>query len=146
MNGKIIKKLPKKFHAHFSGIEYGPKGERKHLKTTKKFFEPLAAALIKTRRDITLICESPQPYKDAAMKYYGEWTDVIFHASRLCGEYGLDTMVIEPLIAWLTRCYQEGILNENQEQAKNHWRGSNSSNNLVNNDTPCRHSYSSMCL
>jgi deoxyribonuclease-4 len=59
--------LPKKFHAHFSGIEYGPKGERKHLKTTKKFFEPLAEALLKTKCDISLICESPQPYKDAAM-------------------------------------------------------------------------------
>lgn len=65
--GKILKKLPKKFHAHFSGIEYGPRGERKHLKTTRKFFEPLAAALLKTRWDVTLICESPQPYKDAAM-------------------------------------------------------------------------------
>ena len=64
---RVLKKLPKKFHAHFSGIEYGPKGERKHLKTTKKFFEPLAQALLKTKRDVTLICESPQPYKDAAM-------------------------------------------------------------------------------
>jgi deoxyribonuclease-4 len=64
---KILRKLPKKFHAHFSGIEYGPKGERKHLKTTKKFFEPLAEALLKTKCDVTLICESPQPYKDAAM-------------------------------------------------------------------------------
>ena len=64
---KILKRLPKKFHAHFSGIEYGPKGERKHLKTTKKLFEPLADALLKAKRDVTLICESPQPYKDAAM-------------------------------------------------------------------------------
>jgi deoxyribonuclease-4 len=64
---KVLKKLPKNFHAHFSGIEYGPKGERKHLKTTKKFFEPLAQALLKTKRDVTLICESPRPYKDAAM-------------------------------------------------------------------------------
>jgi deoxyribonuclease-4 len=64
---RVLKKLPKKFHAHFSGIEYGPKGERKHLKTTKKFFEPLAEALLKTKRDVTLICESPRPYKDAAM-------------------------------------------------------------------------------
>ena len=64
---KILKKLPRKFHAHFSGIEYGPKGERKHLKTTKKFFEPLAQALLKAKRDVTLICESPEPYKDAAM-------------------------------------------------------------------------------
>ena len=64
---KILKKLPKKFHAHFSGIEYGPKGERRHLKTTPKFFKPLAEALLKTNRDVTLINESPQPFKDAAM-------------------------------------------------------------------------------
>ena len=63
----ILKKLPKKFHAHFSGIEYGPKGERQHLKTTKKFFEPLAIELIKRKVDVTLINESPQPFKDAAM-------------------------------------------------------------------------------
>jgi len=63
----ILKKLPKKFHAHFSGIEYGPKGERQHLKTTKKFFEPLARELIKHKVDVTLINESPWPYKDAAM-------------------------------------------------------------------------------
>ena len=63
----ILKKLPKKFHAHFSGIDFGPKGERRHLKTTKNFFEPLARELIKRKLDITLINESPQPYKDAAM-------------------------------------------------------------------------------
>jgi deoxyribonuclease-4 len=64
---EILKKLPQKFHAHFSGIDFGPKGERKHLKTTPKFFKPLAEALLKARRDVTLICESPEPYKDAAM-------------------------------------------------------------------------------
>ena len=63
----ILKKLPKKFHAHFSGIAYGQKGERQHLKTTKKFFEPLARELTKQKVDVTLINESPQPYKDAAM-------------------------------------------------------------------------------
>ena len=63
----IISKLPKKFHAHFSGIEYGPKGERKHINTTPKFFKPLAEALLQSRHDVTLICESPRPYRDAAM-------------------------------------------------------------------------------
>ena len=63
----ILKMLPKKFHAHFSGIEYGDKGERKHIVTKKKFFEPLAFQLLKLKLDITLINESPQPYKDAAM-------------------------------------------------------------------------------
>ena len=64
---KTLKKLPKKFHAHFSGIEYGNKGERKHIRTTKKFFEPLAWALIKRQADITIINESPKPYEDAIM-------------------------------------------------------------------------------
>ena len=65
--GQILKMLPKKFHAHFSGIAYGPKGERRHLHTTPKFFRPLAEALLQTNRDVTLINESPQPFKDAAM-------------------------------------------------------------------------------
>ena len=64
---QVIKKLPKSFHAHFSGIAFGEKGERKHLNTTQKFFEPLAEALIKSKANVTLINESPQPYKDAAM-------------------------------------------------------------------------------
>lgn len=64
---KVLNKLPKKIHAHFSGIEYGEKGERKHVVTQKKFFEPLARELVKRKLDITLINESPQPYKDAAM-------------------------------------------------------------------------------
>ena len=63
----VLNALPKKFHAHFSGIEYGEKGERKHIATKKKFFEPLANQLLKRKLDITLINESPQPYKDAAM-------------------------------------------------------------------------------
>jgi len=64
---QILKKLPKSLHAHFSGIAYGEKGERKHLKTTQEFFEPLAEALIKRNLNVTLINESPQPHKDAAM-------------------------------------------------------------------------------
>jgi deoxyribonuclease-4 len=81
--GRILKKLPKKFHAHFSGIEYGPKGEKKHIRTTPEFFEPLAEKkhirttpeffeplareLVKRNPDITIISESPKPYEDAVM-------------------------------------------------------------------------------
>ena len=64
---EILQKLPKKFHAHFSGIEFGDKGERKHIRTTKKFFKPLAGALIKSEVDITIINESPKPFEDAIM-------------------------------------------------------------------------------
>ena len=63
----VLAKLPQKFHAHFSGIEYGPKGERRHIRTTPEFFEPLARALIRHQADVTLICESPRPYEDAFM-------------------------------------------------------------------------------
>jgi deoxyribonuclease IV len=65
--GRILDKLPKKFHAHFSGIEYGDKGERKHIRTTEKFFEPLAKEFVGRDLDITIINESPSPYEDAAM-------------------------------------------------------------------------------
>ena len=65
--GEVIDRLPPRFHAHFSGIEYGPKGERRHLKTAPKFFRPLAEALIGRCVDMTLISESPRPYQDAAM-------------------------------------------------------------------------------
>ena len=64
---RSLKKLPQSFHAHFSGIEYGEKGERKHLNTTPSFFKPLAEALLKSKRNVTLINESPRPHKDAAM-------------------------------------------------------------------------------
>jgi deoxyribonuclease-4 len=65
--GEVLGRLPRRFHAHFSGIDYGPKGERRHLKTTRRFFLPLAEALVRRSLDVTLINESPQPYADAAM-------------------------------------------------------------------------------
>lgn len=65
--GEVLDRLPRRFHAHFSGIEFGPKGERRHLKTTRAFFLPLAEALAGRGLDVTLINESPQPYRDAAM-------------------------------------------------------------------------------
>ncbi len=64
---EVLDRLPERFHAHFSGIEFGPKGEKKHTKTTKKFFEPLAKLIIQRKLDVTIINESPQPYKDAVM-------------------------------------------------------------------------------
>lgn len=64
---RVLKRLPKKFHAHFSGIEFSDKGEQRHIRTTKQFFEPLAKALIDRKVDITIISESPKPYEDAVM-------------------------------------------------------------------------------
>jgi deoxyribonuclease-4 len=63
----VLNQLPTKIHAHFSGIDYGDKGEKKHIRTTKKFFKPLARSLIEHGVDITIISESPKPYEDAQM-------------------------------------------------------------------------------
>jgi deoxyribonuclease-4 len=65
--GEVLDRLPHRFHAHFSGIDYGPKGERRHLNTTPKFFRPLAEGLVGRKVEVTLINESPRPYQDAAM-------------------------------------------------------------------------------
>lgn len=55
----------KHIHAHFSGIEYSDKGERRHLVMDKKFFEPLAKEILERKTDITIISESPITYEDS---------------------------------------------------------------------------------
>lgn len=59
-------------------------------------------------------CQAADVYRRPALKYYGSWHDVIFHATRLCNEYGLDTVVMQPMIEWLDRCYHEGILRDEE--------------------------------
>ncbi len=62
---KLLKKLPKKFHSHYSGIEYTEKGERRHLNVDISDFKKLANELKKQDKDIIIICESPDPFGDA---------------------------------------------------------------------------------
>lgn len=64
---EILHRLPKRLHAHFSGIEYGPAGEKKHSRLAPEFFRPLARALVMRGAGATLICESPRPFDDALM-------------------------------------------------------------------------------
>jgi len=52
-------------HAHYSGIEYGEKGEKKHLRVDTDEFRKLAMELKKHNIDATIICESPEPFEDA---------------------------------------------------------------------------------
>ncbi|MBW2991759.1 endonuclease IV, partial [Candidatus Woesearchaeota archaeon] len=63
----VFKKLKpiRALHCHFSGIEYGERGERKHKNVEKVHFMPLSKALKKYKKDAVIICESPSPYKDA---------------------------------------------------------------------------------
>ncbi len=57
----------KHIHSHFSGIEYGLKGERRHLPISQAGpdFEKLAKEILKRKLNITIISESPLLEKDS---------------------------------------------------------------------------------
>ena len=57
-------------------------------------------------------CGSAWFYQERAMRYYGEWNEVPFFATRLCDSYGLDTESVHTLIMWLSRCFKAGILTD----------------------------------
>ncbi len=61
-----FKKYPH-LHIHFSGIEYGEKGERKHIGTKSNEAKELIANLKKYAREheIVIINESPEPIEDS---------------------------------------------------------------------------------
>jgi deoxyribonuclease-4 len=56
----------KEIHIHFSGIDYGEKGEKKHKKTPEKELEKLLSQLPKNM-NITIINESPYPIEDSVL-------------------------------------------------------------------------------
>ena len=58
------------------------------------------------------MCGSAWFYQERAMRYYGEWNEVPFLATRLCDGYGLDTESVHTLIMWLSRCQKAGILTD----------------------------------
>jgi deoxyribonuclease-4 len=59
-------KKAKNLHIHFSGIEYGEKGERYHKKTPAKELKKLISELPKDKK-ITIINESPTPVQDSVL-------------------------------------------------------------------------------
>jgi deoxyribonuclease-4 len=61
---ELRKAFPKeKWHCHFSGIIFGDKGEKKHRDTRKEEWKELLKNLPKDK-EITLICEAPNPFRD----------------------------------------------------------------------------------
>ncbi len=56
----------KEFHIHFSGIEYGEKGEKKHIMTPSDGLKELIKDLPRGKK-ITIINESPDPVAGALM-------------------------------------------------------------------------------
>jgi aldehyde:ferredoxin oxidoreductase len=59
-------------------------------------------------------CQATGVYAKPVMDYYGKWNEVQMRAVRLCDGYGLDTVVMMPLIRWLIDCYKEGIVDEKE--------------------------------
>lgn len=65
--GRLKEYFPqKKWHCHFSGIEYGEKGEKYHKKTPEKEIKKLISILPKNK-EITIINESPAPIEDSVL-------------------------------------------------------------------------------
>jgi aldehyde:ferredoxin oxidoreductase len=65
-------------------------------------------------RKFKSFCQATLVYLKPAIKYYGAGTDVGHLGERLCDKFGLDTIVMEPLIVWLEQCYAAGILSEEE--------------------------------
>jgi deoxyribonuclease IV len=64
---KIEKLFPENdWHVHFSGIEYGEKGEKRHKSTEKKEWQELLKNLPKDK-DIVIVNESPTMVEDSMM-------------------------------------------------------------------------------
>jgi len=61
---KTLEKLPR-LHCHFSGIEYGQKGEKKHIITSEKKWLELLKYFKKYKLEANIINESPSPVDDA---------------------------------------------------------------------------------
>jgi aldehyde:ferredoxin oxidoreductase len=59
------------------------------------------------------ICQSAFLYIYPANNYYGQKTEVPFHATRLCLNYGLDTHVVAVIMRWLVDGYNAGVLTDN---------------------------------
>jgi len=64
---KLKKLFPqKKWHCHFSGIEYNEKGEKHHKKTEEKYWKWLFKNLPKNKK-IIIVNESPSPVEDSVL-------------------------------------------------------------------------------
>jgi aldehyde:ferredoxin oxidoreductase len=63
---------------------------------------------------LRLYCQPIGIYRAPAERYYGDGQEIAFKFVQLLDRYGLDAIVIRPMLQWLTMCYEEGILNDEQ--------------------------------
>ena len=58
-------------------------------------------------------CNAYYFYCRPSVKYYGKQHNLVqFYATRLCDDYGLDANGIMSMNTWLEKCYEAGILND----------------------------------
>jgi len=55
------------WHCHFSGIDYGDKGEKRHKVTPVEEWKKLLDFLKKLDKDVVIVCESPEPVGDSVV-------------------------------------------------------------------------------
>mgnify|MGYP001501851179 CR=1 FL=1 len=65
-------------------------------------------------RRYKLFCQASGIYTMPSIKYYGQPNPAAQLAVRLNDGYGLDSVVMAPLLAWLIECYETGLLTEAQ--------------------------------
>jgi aldehyde:ferredoxin oxidoreductase len=65
-------------------------------------------------REFKWFCQAALAYVGPAEKYAEESAEVYRMAARLNDKYGLDSVVMEPLVNWIIRCYENGILSEEE--------------------------------
>ncbi|MBM3133062.1 MAG: hypothetical protein FJZ95_08535, partial [Chloroflexi bacterium] len=58
------------------------------------------------------MCQSAIFYRPMAEAIYGPQSDIPFRATKLCDDYGLDTMALSLIMVWLWRCAKAGILTD----------------------------------
>ena len=58
------------------------------------------------------MCHSAMFYQPRAISYYGGWNDVPFYATKIVDTYGLDSKAIDLITSWLRKCYEAGILSD----------------------------------
>jgi deoxyribonuclease IV len=66
--GELVDKFPaKNWHCHFSGIEYGEKGEKKHIATSKEDWRAVLDFLKSVDKNVRIINEGDNPVKESVL-------------------------------------------------------------------------------
>jgi aldehyde:ferredoxin oxidoreductase len=65
-------------------------------------------------RNFRSFCQAAIAYLEPAQKYDEKDKDIYRSAARLNDKFGLDSIVMQPLVTWLGDCYTAGILTEEE--------------------------------